>query len=161
MWNANLNRQKILLAEGKSFSLLKITDFMTRFKSFQILLKKGLITKRKTYICNKCLDKYKNYINGWTSDSINSNKNANNGLHEDYKMSECIINNITYIRKSTLTHLNDNMKEQLVLLVRELGKLISSNDFEDSRSSITQQHKSINILKEIGPFSWIKKEIHY
>ena len=76
-------------------------------------------------------------------------------------MSECIINNITYIRKSTLTHLNDNMKEQLVLLVRELGKLISSNDFEDSRSSITQQHKSINILKEIGPFSWIKKEIHY
>ena len=134
---------------------------MTRFKSFQILLKKGLITKRKTYICDKCLDKYKNYINGWTSDSINSNKNANNGLHEDYKMSECIINNITYIRKSTLTHLNDNMKEQLVLLVRGLGKLISSNDFEDSRSSITQQHKSINILKEIEPFSWmIKKEIH-
>ena len=134
---------------------------MTRFKSFQILLKKGLITKRKTYICDKCLDKYKNYINGWTSDSINSNKNANNGLHEDYKMSECIINNITYIRKSTLTHLNDNMKEQLVLLAGELGKLISSDDFEDSRSSITQQHKSINILKEIGPFSWIKKEIHY
>ena len=76
-------------------------------------------------------------------------------------MSECIINNITYIRKSTLTHLNDNMKEQLVLLAGELGKLISSDDFEDSRSSITQQHKSINILKEIGPFSWIKKEIHY
>ena len=52
------------------------------------------------------------------------------------------------------------MKEQLVLLAGGLGKLISSDDFEDSRSSITQQHKSINILKEIGPFSWIKKEIH-
>ena len=133
---------------------------MTRFKSFQILLKKDLIAKRKTYICKECLDKYEKYINDRTSDSINSNKNANNGLYEDYKMSECIINNITYIRKSTLTHLNDNMKEQLVLLAGELGKLISSNDFEDSRSSITQQHKSINILKEIGPFSWIKKEIH-
>ena len=133
---------------------------MTRFKSFQILLKKDLI-KRKTYICKECLDKYEKYINDRTSDSINSNKNANDGLYGGYKMSECIINNITYIRKSTLTHLNDNMKEQLVLLVRELGKLISSNDFEDSRSSITQQHKSINILKEIGPFSWmIKKEIH-
>ena len=134
---------------------------MTRFKSFQVLLKKDLITKRKTYICSECLDKYKNDINDRTSDSINSNKNANDGLYEDYKMSECIINNITYIRKSTLTHLNDNMKEQLVLLAGELGKLISSNDFEDSRSSITQQHKSINILKEIGPFSWIKKGIHY
>ena len=147
MWNANLNRQKILLAEGKSFSLLKITDFMTRFKSFQILLKKDLITKRKTYICKECLDKYEKYINDRTSDSINSNKNANDGLHGGYKMSECIINNITYIRKSTLTHLNDSMKEQLVLLLGELGKLISSNDFEDGRSSITQQHKSIDRLQ--------------
>ena len=39
----------------------------------------------------------------------------------------------------------------------ELGKLISSDDFKDGRSSITQQHKSIDILKEIEPFSWIKK----
>ena len=76
-------------------------------------------------------------------------------------MFECSINNITYIRKSTLTNLKNNMKEQLVLLAGELGKLISSDDFEDIRSSITQQHKSIKILKEIGLFSWIKKEIHY
>ena len=75
-------------------------------------------------------------------------------------MFECSINNITYIRKSTLTNLKNNMKEQLVLLAGELGKLISSDDFEDIRSSITQQHKSIKILKEIGLFSWIKKEIH-
>ena len=103
--------------------------------------------KHKIYICNECLDKYKNDINDRTSDSINSNKNASNGLYEDYKMSECIINNITYIRKSTLTHLNDSMKEQLFLLLGELGKLISSNDFEDGRSSITQQHKSIDRLQ--------------
>ena len=76
-------------------------------------------------------------------------------------MFECSINNITYIRKSTLTNLKNNMKEQLVLLAGELGKLISSDDFEDIRSSITQQHKSIKILKEIGLFSWIKKEIHH
>ena len=76
-------------------------------------------------------------------------------------MFECSINNITYIRKSTLTNLKNNMREQLVLLAGELGKLISSDDFEDIRSSITQQHKSIKILKEIGLFSWIKKEIHY
>ena len=76
-------------------------------------------------------------------------------------MSECIINNITYIRKPTLTHLNDNIKKQLVLLAGELGKLISNDDFEDGRSSITQQHESIDILKEIDPFCWIKKEIHY
>ena len=76
-------------------------------------------------------------------------------------MFECSINNITYIRKSTLTNLKNNMKEQLVLLAGELGKLISSDDFEDIRSSITQQHKSIKILKEIGLFSLIKKEIHY
>ena len=76
-------------------------------------------------------------------------------------MFECSINNITYIRKSTLTNLKNNMKEQLVLLAGELGKLISSDDFEDISSSITQQHKSIKILKEIGLFSWIKKEIHY
>ena len=76
-------------------------------------------------------------------------------------MFECSINNITYIRKSTLTNLKNNMKEQLVLLAGELGKLISSDDFEDIRSSITQQHKSIKILKEIRLFSWIKKEIHY
>ena len=76
-------------------------------------------------------------------------------------MFECSINNITYIRKSTLTNLKNNMKEQLVLLAGELGKLISSDDFEDIRSSITQQHKSIKILKEIGLFSWIKKEIYY
>ena len=44
-----------LLAEGKSFSLLKITDSMARFESFQILLKKGLIKKHKMYICNKYL----------------------------------------------------------------------------------------------------------
>ena len=103
--------------------------------------------KHKIYICNECLDKYKNDINDRTSNSINSNKNASNGLYEDYKMSECIINNITYIRKSTLTHLNDSMKEQLFLLLGELGKLISSNDFEDGRSSITQQHKSIDRLQ--------------
>ena len=103
--------------------------------------------KHKTYICNECLDNCKNDINDWTSDSINSNKNASNGLYEDYKMSECILNNITYIRKSTLTHLNDSMKQQLVLLVGELGKLISSNDFEDGRSSITQQHKNIDCLQ--------------
>ena len=53
------------------------------------------------------------------------------------------------------------MKEHFVLLAGELGKLISNDDFEDGRSSITQQHKSIDILKEIDPFSWIKKEIHY
>ena len=68
-------------------------------------------------------------------------------------MFECIISNITCIRKSTWTHLNDILKEQLVLLVKELGKLIRSDDFEDSRSNITQQHKSIDILKEIEPFS--------
>ena len=49
------------------------------------------------------------------------------------------------------------MKEQLVLLAEELGKLISSVDFENGRSSITQKRKSIDILKEIEPFSWIKK----
>ena len=64
-------------------------------------------------------------------------------------MFECI----TCIRKPTWTHLNDILKEQLVLLVKELGKLIRSDDFEDSRSNITQQHKSIDILKEIEPFS--------
>ena len=68
-------------------------------------------------------------------------------------MSECIIKNITYIRKPTWTHLNDNMKEQLVLLAEELDKLISSNDFEDGRSVIIQQRKSIDFFKEIEPFS--------
>ena len=63
---------------------------MTRFKSFQILLKKGLMKKRKIDICNEYLDKYKNDINDQTSDSINCYKNANNGLYEDYKMSECV-----------------------------------------------------------------------
>ena len=61
------------------------------------------------------------------------------------------------IRKPAWTYLNDNMEEQLVLLAEELGKLISSVDFEDGRSSITQKHKSIDILEEIEPFSWIKK----
>ena len=56
-------------------------------------------------------------------------------------------------RKTTWTHLNNNMKEQ--------GNLVSRIFFEDSTSNITQQHKSIDILKEIEPFSWIKKEIHY
>ena len=124
-------------------------------------MKKSLITKRKTYICNECLDKYKNDINDRTSNSINSNKNVNDGSYEGYKMSECIIKNITYIRKPTWTHLNDNMKEQLVLLAEELGKLISSNDFEDGRSGIIQQRKSIDFFKEIEPFSRIKKEIYY
>ena len=49
------------------------------------------------------------------------------------------------------------MKEQLVLLAGELGKLISSDVFEDGRLNISHQHKSITILKEIEPFSWIKK----
>ena len=53
------------------------------------------------------------------------------------------------------------MKEQLVLLTEELDKVMSSDDFEDVRPSITRQHKSIGILKEIEPFSWIKKEIDY
>ena len=66
---------------------------MTRFKSFQILLKKGLTKKRKIDICNEYLDKYKNDINDQTSDSINCNKNANDGLYEDYKMSECVTKN--------------------------------------------------------------------
>ena len=66
---------------------------MTRFKSFQILLKKGLMKKRKIDICNEYLDKYKNDMNDQTSDSINCNKNANNGLYEVYKMSECVIKN--------------------------------------------------------------------
>ena len=82
-------------------------------------------------------------------------------VYEDYKMSECIIKNITHIRKPAWTYLNDNMKQQLVLLAEELGKLISSIEFEDGRSSITQENESIDILKEIEPFSWIKKEIHY
>ena len=33
-----------------------------------------------------------------------------------------------------------------------------SDVFEDGRSSITQQHKGIDILKEIELFSWIKKK---
>ena len=66
---------------------------MTRFKSFQILLKKGLMKKRKIDICNEYLDKYKNDINDQTSDSINCYKNANDGLYEDYKMSECVTKN--------------------------------------------------------------------
>ena len=45
------------------------------------------------------------------------------------------------------------MKEQLVLLAEKLGKLISSCVFEAGRSNITQQHKSIDILKEIELFS--------
>ena len=68
-------------------------------------------------------------------------------------MAECIIRIITYIRKTTCANLNSNMKEQLVLLAEELGKLISSCVFEDGRSNITQQHKSIDILKEIELFS--------
>ena len=51
-----------LLAEGKSLSLLKITDSMARFESTevllkfcQILLKEGLIKKHKMYICNEYL----------------------------------------------------------------------------------------------------------
>ena len=103
-----------LLPEGKLFSLLKIINSMTRLKSFQILIEKGLITKRETYICNECLDEYKDDINDRTSDSINSDKNTNDGSYEDCKMSGCIIKNTTYIRKTTWTHLNDNMKEQLV-----------------------------------------------
>ena len=66
---------------------------MTRFKSFQILLKKGLMKKRKIDICNEYLDKYKNDINDQTSDSINCYKNANDGLYEDYKMSKCVTKN--------------------------------------------------------------------
>ena len=31
-------------------------------------------------------------------------------VYENYKMSECIIKNITYIRKPAWTYLNDNMK---------------------------------------------------
>ena len=50
--------------------------------------------KRKIDICNEYLDKYKNDINDQTSDSINCNKNANDGLYEDYKMSECVTKNI-------------------------------------------------------------------
>ena len=72
-------------------------------------------------------------------------------------MFECIRKTITHIRKTIWTHLNNNMKEQLVLLAGELGKLISSDVFEDGRLNISQQHKSITILKEIEPFSWIKK----
>ena len=57
---------------------------MTRPKLFQVLLEKGLIMKRKTYICNECLVKYKRGINDWTSNNkINSNKNTNNGSYED------------------------------------------------------------------------------
>ena len=62
--------------------------------------------------------------NDWTSDSINSNKNANNVSYEDY-MSECIVKNITYIREPTSTHLNDNMKNQLALSVEKIGKLVT------------------------------------
>ena len=72
-------------------------------------------------------------------------------------MFECIRKTITHIRKTISTHLNNNMKEQLVLLAGELGKLISSDVFEDGRLNISHQHKSITILKEIEPFSWIKK----
>ena len=95
---------------------------------------------------------YKNEINDWTSDSINSNKNTINGSYQDYKMSKCITKNITYFRKPSWSHLNGNMKEQLVLLGEELGKLITIDDFEDHRSSITQQHKTIDILNKIEPF---------
>ena len=103
-----------LLADRKLFSLLKIMNFVTRLKSFQILLEKGWITKRENFICNECLDKYKNDINDRTSGSINNNKNTNDGSYEDCKMSECIIKNFTYIGKTTWTHLNDNMNKQLV-----------------------------------------------
>ena len=72
-------------------------------------------------------------------------------------MFECIRKTITHIRKTIWTHLNNNMKEQLVLLAGELDKLISSDVFEDGRLNISHQHKSITILKEIEPFSWIKK----
>ena len=72
---------------------------MIRQKSFQVLLKKGLTLKHKTYICNECLHKYKNDVN-------------------------------------------------------ELGKLISSNIFQDGRLNISQQHKRITILNETEPFSW-------
>ena len=72
---------------------------MIRQKYFQVLLKKGLTLKHKTYICNECLHKYKNDVN-------------------------------------------------------ELGKLISSNIFQDGRLNISQQHKRITILNETEPFSW-------
>ena len=132
----------------------KITDSVIRHKSFEVLLKKGLITKRKTY---ECLYKYKNDVSDPTSDSISANENTNDGSHDDCEMFECIRKTITHIRKTIWTHLNYNMKEQLVLLAGELGKLISSDVFEDGRLNISQQHKGIAILKEIEPFSWIKK----
>ena len=100
---------------------------MVRHKSFQVLLKKGLITKCKTYICNESLHKYKNDVNDRTSDSISGNENTNDGSHEDCEMFECIRKTITHIRKTIWTHLKNNMKEQLVLLVGELGKLIGSD----------------------------------
>ena len=118
--------------------LLKITDSVIRHKSFQVLLKKGLITKRKTYICNECLYKHKNDTNEPTSNSISSNENTNNGSHEDCEMFKCIRKTVTHIRKTIWTHLNNNMKEQLVLLAGELGKLISSDVFEDGRLNISQ-----------------------
>ena len=88
-----------LLADGKLFALLKIINFITTLKSFQILLEKGWITKRETFICNECLDKYKNDINNRNSDSINNNKNANDDSYEDCKMSECIMKNFLTLEK--------------------------------------------------------------
>ena len=110
---------------------------MIRHKSFQVLLKGGLITKRKTYIFNECLYKYKNDVNDPTSDIISGNENTSDGSHEDCEMFECIRKTISYIRKTIWTHLNNNMKEQHVLLAGELGKLISSNVFKDGRLNIS------------------------
>ena len=63
---------------------------MIRHKSFQVLLKEGLIAKRKTYIFNECLYKYKNDVNDPTSDIISGNENTRMVLMKTAKCSNVL-----------------------------------------------------------------------
>lgn len=45
--------------------------------------------------------------------------------------------------------LSDKMKELLIQLASELGKVISNDIFDDGKLNVASQHKNIDIVNEV------------
>ena len=61
------------------------------------------------------------------------------------------------MKSLTWSNLSRDLKNKIIHLAGELGRLINNDIFEDGKSNVTSQYKDLDQLKNMKPLNWIQK----
>ena len=142
-------------AEGENFKLKTITESGKRPVGFKKLLEKKKINTCKSYICTAGLEKYQQKTSVENENQNSSNEDADE--FDENSICEDILKVSQFINSVNWDSLSDNLKNHSAGLAGQLGKLVSSDLFEDGQKNIAEQYQNIELLKNIKSKDWIQE----